>query len=89
MIALSTRGTMTGLPFLVTGIRHSLRSQLISSQRIIKVLVLLTPVRREVAKWESALQELVDKELLIARGYKNQIFDITNLGYQIADMISI
>jgi hypothetical protein len=45
--------------------------------------------RRELAKWESALQELVDQGLLKARGYKNKIFDITNLGYQIADMISI
>lgn len=45
--------------------------------------------RREVAKWESALQELVQKGLLISRGYKNQIFDLSNFGYQVADMISI
>jgi hypothetical protein len=45
--------------------------------------------RREVAKWGSALQELVQKGLLISRSYKNQIFDLSNFGYQIADMISV
>lgn len=45
--------------------------------------------RREVAKWESALQELVDQDLLIERGHKGEIYEITNLGYQIADMIAL
>lgn len=45
--------------------------------------------RREVAKWESALDELVQKELLIVRGSKGESFEITNLGYQIADMINL
>jgi len=45
--------------------------------------------RREVARWEAAIEELVSKELLTERGYKGEIFEITNLGYQIADMIEL
>ena len=42
---------------------------------------------RDIAKWEHALEELTQKELVIARGHKGEIFEVTNLGYQIADMI--
>jgi hypothetical protein len=45
--------------------------------------------RREVAKWEQALEELMTKGLVVARGHKGEIFEITNLGYQIADMIAL
>jgi hypothetical protein len=45
--------------------------------------------RREVAKWEQALQELVNLELVVARGHKGEIFEVSNLGYQIADMIAL
>jgi hypothetical protein len=45
--------------------------------------------RREVAKWESALEELVGLNLLVARGYKGEVYEITELGYQIADTIQI
>ncbi|WP_411360358.1 hypothetical protein [Pseudidiomarina salilacus] len=45
--------------------------------------------RREIARWEAAIEELVSKELLIARGYKGEIFEISNLGYQVADMIEL
>lgn len=45
--------------------------------------------RREVARWEAAIEELVEKELLIERGHKGEIYEITNLGYQIADMIEL
>lgn len=45
--------------------------------------------RREIARWESAIDELVHNELLIERGHKGEIFEVTNLGYQIADMIKI
>ncbi|MBJ8478837.1 DUF4062 domain-containing protein [Acinetobacter pittii] len=44
---------------------------------------------REVARWKSALQELKDENLIEDRGYKGEIFRITNLGYQIADMIEL
>jgi hypothetical protein len=43
--------------------------------------------RREIAKWEQALEELTSNELVVGRGYKGEIFEITNLGYQVADMI--
>lgn len=43
--------------------------------------------RREVAKWEQALRELVDLDLVIGRGQKGEFFELTNLGYQIAEMI--
>jgi len=45
--------------------------------------------RREVAKWEQALQELVKLRLVVARGQKGEIFEVSNLGYQIADMIEL
>ena len=43
--------------------------------------------RREVAKWEQALEELKAKNLVVDRGHKGEVFEITNLGYQVADMI--
>jgi hypothetical protein len=45
--------------------------------------------RREVAKWESAIVELRSFDLVADRGHKGEIFEITNLGYQIADMIAL
>lgn len=44
---------------------------------------------RVVAQWESALKELLNTDLIVERGHKGEIFQITNLGYQIADMIEI
>ncbi|MEZ5536863.1 MAG: DUF4062 domain-containing protein [Thiolinea sp.] len=43
--------------------------------------------RREVARWEAALEELIYKGLLVERGHKGEVFEVSNLGYQIADMI--
>lgn len=45
--------------------------------------------RREVAKWEQALKELVDLELVIKRGHKGELFEVSNLGFQIAEMIAL
>ncbi|MCF7354705.1 MULTISPECIES: DUF4062 domain-containing protein [Vibrio] len=45
--------------------------------------------RREVARWEAAIDELVSKALLVERGNKGEILEITNLGYQVADMIEL
>ncbi|MFH4621426.1 DUF4062 domain-containing protein [Vibrio furnissii] len=45
--------------------------------------------RREVARWEAAIDELVSKDLLVERGNKGEILEITNLGYQVADMIEL
>lgn len=45
--------------------------------------------RREVAKWEQALEELTQKSLVVARGLKGEMFEVTNTGYQVADMIEL
>lgn len=45
--------------------------------------------RRDVAKWEEALEELVRLELILARGHEGELFEVSNLGYQIADMIAL
>ena len=45
--------------------------------------------RREVSKWESALKELEYEELIIDKSHKGEVFEITNLGYQMADMIEL
>lgn len=44
---------------------------------------------REVAKWEGAIEELISYDLIVGRGHKGEVFQITNLGYQIADMIAL
>jgi len=44
---------------------------------------------RDVAKWESALKQLLDNYLVDQRDSKGQILVITDLGYRIADMIEI
>lgn len=41
---------------------------------------------RTVAKWEAALNELISNELIVDRGYKGEVFEITDRGYQLADM---
>jgi hypothetical protein len=45
--------------------------------------------RRETAKWEQAINELEGQRLIVARGHKGEIYEVTNLGYQIADMIEL
>lgn len=45
--------------------------------------------RREVAKWEGALEQLISHDLVVARGHKGEVFEITNFGYQVADMIAL
>jgi hypothetical protein len=42
---------------------------------------------RIIAKWESALKELVSNELIVDRGYKGEVFEITDKGYRMADMV--
>ncbi|MCC7681084.1 DUF4062 domain-containing protein [Janthinobacterium sp. FW305-128] len=44
---------------------------------------------RDVAKWEQALDELVQEGLVVARGHNGEIFEVSNRGYQIADMIEL
>lgn len=45
--------------------------------------------RREIARWETALEELLSKQLLTERGNKGEVFQITDFGYQMADMIQL
>lgn len=45
--------------------------------------------RREVAKWEAAIEELILNNLLVEIGHKGESFEISNLGYQVADMIEL
>jgi hypothetical protein len=45
--------------------------------------------RRHVAKWEDALQELLTATLVVARGHKGEIYEVSNEGYRIADMVEI
>ncbi|HMN74924.1 MAG TPA: hypothetical protein PKC97_02585 [Burkholderiaceae bacterium] len=39
---------------------------------------------RAVATWEAALQELVDRGLLAARGERGEVYEITKKGYEAA-----
>jgi hypothetical protein len=43
--------------------------------------------RRIVAKWEAALKDLISYELIVDKGYKGEVFEITDKGYQVADML--
>lgn len=42
---------------------------------------------RVIAKWEYALNQLVSEEIVIERGYKGEIFELTSKGYYLADLI--
>lgn len=45
--------------------------------------------RRTIAKWEQALNELINQGLVVSRGRKGEVFELSNLGYQVADMIAL
>ena len=45
--------------------------------------------RRAVAVWESALQELLDVGLLVARGSSGEIFEVTKKGYDVAEHLPL
>lgn len=42
---------------------------------------------KDVAIWKSAVEELIDKELINSVGSKNEIFQLTKLGYDVAEKI--
>lgn len=46
-------------------------------------------IPRQVALWEAALNELLTSNLIVEKGHKGEIFQVSSLGYQIADMIEI
>ncbi|MCL1628272.1 hypothetical protein M3N55_05970 [Roseibaca sp. V10] len=43
--------------------------------------------RRSAARWEAALDQAVEEGLVIARGYKNEMFEITSKGYDVVDRL--
>lgn len=45
--------------------------------------------RREIAKWESAINELLTNDLIEEKGYKGEVFKITKAGYDLADKLEI
>ena len=45
--------------------------------------------RREIARWESAIKDLISMGLIIERGSKGEMCELTNLGYQVADMFEL
>lgn len=45
--------------------------------------------RRDEALWEAALKELELNDLIQDPGHKGELFELTNYGYQVADMIEI
>lgn len=48
---------------------------------------LMSGSAREEVRWQAALDELVDMKLVESVGFKDEIFRITHLGYQIVDSI--
>jgi len=40
---------------------------------------------REFAKWENALEELIADNLVVVRGYKGDVFELTHRGWLVAD----
>ncbi|EAR28495.1 hypothetical protein [Pseudoalteromonas tunicata] len=42
---------------------------------------------RETAKWDAALEELLSYGLVAARGYKGEVFELTNKGWEVADAL--
>ncbi|WP_026224140.1 hypothetical protein [Marinobacter gelidimuriae] len=42
---------------------------------------------REAAKWEAALNELESEGLVVGRGYKGEVFELTHEGWAVADAL--
>jgi hypothetical protein len=40
---------------------------------------------KEAAKWEEALNDLVNQGLVVPRGYKGQVFELTHKGWRVAE----
>ena len=41
--------------------------------------------RRSMARWEYALEQLMNHDLVVDRSYKGEVFEVAELGYQVAD----
>jgi len=44
---------------------------------------------REIAKWKSAIENLIDEKLIELTGRKGEIYTISDLGYTVADTIEV
>lgn len=44
--------------------------------------------RRSIARWEAALEQLLSEGLIVERGYKGELFEMTAKGYEVADKLS-
>ena len=44
--------------------------------------------RRSIARWEAALEQLRIEGLIIERGYKGEVFQMTDKGYEVADKLT-
>lgn len=44
--------------------------------------------RRSSARWEHALEQLINQDIVLSRGIKGEVFQISELGYQVADFIN-
>ncbi len=44
--------------------------------------------RRSSARWEHALEQLINEGLVVSRGLKGEMFQISELGFQVADFIN-
>ena len=41
--------------------------------------------RRTIALWEEALKQIERNKLVVSRGYKNEVYEVTSKGYALAD----
>jgi hypothetical protein len=41
--------------------------------------------RRSIARWEAALEQLIENDFVVPRGHKNEIFEVTAKGFHFAD----
>lgn len=45
--------------------------------------------RRTIAKWETALEELIANDLIVDGGHEGEVFELTDKGFQLADTIDV
>jgi hypothetical protein len=43
--------------------------------------------RRSMARWEHAIEQLVSNDLIVPRGHKGEVFEITEAGYQLSEKL--
>jgi predicted transcriptional regulator len=48
-----------------------------------------TADHREIARWENAVEELESQGLIVAKGNKREVFEVTDKGYRRADELKV